>query len=808
MSQLKEDSQIGRGTLWILLAGIFLTSFSLLAFEIILARLLSIMLLYHFVFAVVSLALLGLGAGGIFVHFFRPQVPGGHNRFGSLAVLASLVALAIPFSIILMVLIGYVDALQDNILFYCLLFFIPFFFTGVLLAEVFRMFPAISARIYGADLVGAAIGSLGVVLVLDVLGGINTGFLLGVVASIAALLFTLPVLRRSMRRVIISAASFLIAVALLGANLVGSYLPDIPVSGVNPDKEMSFALASSPGEIIETRWSAFGRTDLVGFNSNPEVMKIYIDGAAGTPMFQFNGDLNEPGPAISSLKTDFPGYFPFFFLQEEERDSALVIGPGGGRDILLALMGGVGQVTAVEVNQDMVDIVRGYAQYNGGIYTDFDNVTVVVDEGRNFLKRQKEKYDLIMLSLPVTQTSRSLEGYSLTENFLFTTDSINDYLEHLTEEGRLVVVTHNDLTTWKLISISLAALKERGVSNTAAMSQIYMLGLSAADIHPVFVLKKTPFELEETLLRHEKMLQLGYEPNLSYFPYLTVPGAVNPVLNGLSDGRIAFKDVERNMANSLGLDISPATDNSPFFYKMEVGIPQPVSLVFWPSVVLLLLVILVPLLYWKKKSQRGETRPKDRRSPNQVPFRSVLLFSMLGIGFMLVEISLIQRFVLFLGQPVLSLAALLFSLLIGAGVGSIYSGRLSPERIIRGIVITSLAIAILIISYVFLLPFLFDLLLGLDLIIRLLTTAAILIPLGFLMGFPFPLGIRALKELKAESYIPWMWGINGVGSVLGSALTIVIAISFGFTQALLLGAVCYFIVYLTFRRHRIKQFPS
>lgn len=207
----------------------------------------------------------------------------------------------------------------------------------------------------------------------------------------------------------ISTVSFVIVSVLLGANLIGAYLPDVPI-GTNPDKEIHHALheSSSPGRIVETRWSAFGRTDLVEYQDEPEEMDIFIDGTAGTPMYKFNGDFNDPGSRINSLKA-FPGYFPFFFLKEEERDNALIIGPGGGRDILLARMGGVGKITAVEVNRDLVDIVRQYSWYNGGIY-DLDNVDVVVDEGRNFLKRQKGKYDIIMLSLPVTKPVEAGRG--------------------------------------------------------------------------------------------------------------------------------------------------------------------------------------------------------------------------------------------------------------------------------------------------------------------------------------------------------------------------------------------------------------
>ena len=814
MSPGEEDNHINRKTLWFLLAGVFLISFSLLAFEITLTRILSVVLSYHYVFVVASLALLGLGTGGIFVYLFRRQRSSRHGGFGSLGIFPSLFSLSIPLSVILITRIAYFENIQDNILLYGFLLFTPFFLVGVFLAEVFRTFPALSSRIYGADLIGAAAGSLGVILILNSLGGINSSFLLALVASIAALLIATTMPGRNIKGVIISIASLVIVLVLLGVNLVGSYLPDVPV-GTNPAKEIHHALSSSPGEIIETRWSAFGRTDLVAFSDDSEEMAIFIDGTAGTPMYQFSGDFDNPNPRIDSLKTDFPGYLPFLFLQEEERDNALIIGPGGGRDILLALMGGVGEVTAVEVNKELVDIVREYAWYNGGIYTDFDNVTIIVDEGRNFLKRQTENYDIIMLTLPITKTSRSLEGYALTENFLFTTDSINDYLEHLTDEGRLIVVGHDSVEILRLLSISLAALNESGVDNEAAMEQIYIVG---AEMYPVFVLKKTPFEPTEMVSIHQSIHQLGYDPTLSYLPGIRQGsctshmeenrfdecGMLFPLITAISTREIGLSDLERVLEEN-GLDISPVTDNSPFFYKFEKGMPQSVSQVFWAAIAMILLVVVVPPLYWKKRPSHREAYSKSKRSFNKNSLRFVVLFLMLGVGFMLAEISLIQRLVLFLGQPVLSLAVLLFSLLAGAGIGSIYSGRFTSDKIIKVIAVVSISIVAVLVSYAFLLPLIFNQLLGLSLAIRLLATVVILTPLGFLMGFPFPSGLRLLKEMRMENYIPWMWGINGISSVLGSAMAIAIAISLGLTEALLVAAGCYFVVFLMFQRTRHKR---
>lgn len=753
-----------------MLAAIFFTSFSLIGFEITLSRILSVLLSYHYVFVVLSLALLGLGLGGIFIHFF--------NRSLSLAFFACLFSLTISLSVIFITQIGS----MVHLLFYCFILFIPFFFAGVLLAKVYRMFSVISSKIYGVDLVGAAAGSLGIIPFLNIFGGVETGLLLGVVASMAGLFFVIGRLRRYNKEWILSTVSFLIPSALFGANLFGFCQLDIPI-GANPTKEIHDVLygISARGKIIETRWSAFGRTDLVAFGNNGDHMDLYIDGTAGSPMYRFDGNLKDPAPAIKSLKEGFPGYFPFLYLKEEEKDNALIIGPGGGRDVLLALMGGVRKIAAVDINRDLVEIVQKFSGYNGGIYTDFDHVDIVVGEGRHFLKRQKERFDIIMLSLPVTNSSRSLEGYALTENFLFTTASIHDYLDHLTEEGQLIVIGHNDAEILRLLSISLVALNKRGISHAAAMNQIYILG---SDLYPVFVLKKKALDPKEIFLRYQTLHQYKLDPLSSYFPYIRQPGELNPALMALGSGQMSLNQL-KELVSRRGFDISPVTDNSPFFYKIEKGLPNSVSLGFWLSAAMLLLIVGIPLLYKSK--------------PFLHPLmKSILLFSMIGMGFMVIEISFIQRFGLFLGQPVLSLGVLLFSLLSGVGIGSLWSGRFHSDKIKRWIAIPSLSIVIMVLSYVFLLPILFNLFLGQNLAVRIFVTLFLLVPMGFLMGFPFPLGIRFLKEKGLENQIPWMWGVNGVSSVFGSGLTIVVAIGFGFTEALLLSACCYFIIFFIF----------
>ncbi|MDO8567526.1 MAG: hypothetical protein Q7R57_02285 [Dehalococcoidales bacterium] len=789
----------------LLLAGIFLVSFSLLALEISLTRVLSVMFAYDYVFVVISLALLGLGLGAVFVHLYRRKLTGEHDSSRFLALSAGLLSLSIPFSLVVTFGVARLYA-EAGILLYIPLLFIPFFFAGVLLAGVFRLFPTQSSRLYGADLLGAASGSLAAVLILNLLGGPGTIAAISVVAVLGAALFAIKASGGNAKRLITSAPGILMILSLVGTALVGSGLADVPI-GTGPDKEISNILQepSLGGEIVETKWSAFGRTDLVALRNQPDQMVLFLDGTAGTPMYQFNGEVSTAGPAIRSLKTDFPAYVALSNLRPQEKNTALIIGPGGGRDVLLALLVGFQRITAVEVNKDLVDIVRKYSRYNGGIY-DRDNVSVVVDEGRNFLKRQKQKYDVIMLSLPVTKTSRSVEGYALTENFLFTTDSINDYMEHLSDEGQLIVVAHSPVEILKLLSISLAALNQNGIDNESAMKRIYVIG---SHHYPVFVMKKTPFEPAELVSVHQSIHQLGYEPNLSYIPTIKLGscnpheegvrfdecGMLNPALIALNQGDINFGDLT-SAFKEQGLDLRPATDDSPFFYKAERGTPLAVSIMFWLSIFTLLAITVVPLVRRRKGRLNREVRSAYGNVSDGSLLRFLAFFSMLGIGFMLVEISVFQKFVLFLGQPVLSLATMLSSLLVGAGLGSLYSDRFTSKRILGVIATVSAAIVLVLVIYALSLPLVFKQLLGLGLALRLLVTIVILVPLGFLMGFPFPLGLRLLKESGMEGYVPWVWGVNGVGSVVGSAATIVVAMTFGFTTALLMGAACYMMALL------------
>lgn len=768
-------------------SGVALISLSILMLEIGLMRIFSVMFESHYVFLIISLAILGLGLGGVFVHMRMAKNP-KHNadhihRYMYLS--SALMAISILLMVIFIVKIPFFQNLYRT----AFIAFIPFFFGGMFLSTVFRIYPEKSSYLYAADLIGASIGSILIVFLLR-FGGINISLMVATIASLPACFFifnrSVPKFKRP-AYLLITISLFLLFVF----NYSGAFLGTIPFA-TGARKEMAHFLRHPTLEanVADSRWSAFGRTDLIVEEGNPDEKLFFIDGSAGTAMYRFDGD-------IKSLDrpefTHFSGYFPFEVLPKKEKEKVLIIGAGGGREVLVSLLGGAKEITAVEVNKDLVDLMKKYSAFNGGIYNGFPGVKVIVEEGRNFIRSTKENYDIIMLSIPVTKTSRSPEGFVLTENFLFTVESINDYLDRLNKDGRLVIVAHKDIEIFRLVFTGLSALKKRGIPPQEAMKHIYTVG---PKMFPVFVLKKSPFTPQEAKKVHENMHEHNYSALSSFIPFVEQATHTISLGEGLYKEHQMFNDAlyliskgqisPDALAENANFNLKAVSDNDPFFYKFELGLPSIIT-------TLLILATIAMIGGWLIKP--GHLIESGVSSNN---FLFLVLFSFLGIGFMLIEIPLIQKFMLFLGQPTYSVAVLLFSLLLGAGIGSWSSGFIWKSKTLLKLRIAVVIVSLLTSIYIFLLNSTFTIFLGDSFFIRILVSFALLLPLGFFLGMPFPLGMKLLDEFSLRQYVPRMWGVNGIGSVLGSTLAIALAISYGFSYAMSLGAVLYFSLFILF----------
>src|SRR3972149_3858101 len=772
-----------------LFLAIFMISAASLSFEIIITRISSVIFTFNYAFILVSLAILGLGCGGIFAFYkLRAQETKIlNNIYNILSLYGSLFALSVAFFIILVTSLSF---FIYSIPFF-VISFIPFFFAGFLLAIIFRAMPQESFKIYAFDLLGASTGVIFVILALNKFGGVDIVLFISILGLIASFLFLKwDNIKRSLKISVTVVVVALFSIVLIATNISFGFLGEIPTRN-DPLKDLSTALNNYNSEIIDSRWRTFGRGDLVKFLDDDKSMSLFIDGAAGTAMFKFDGNIENTYNNMGFLDNHLTGAFPFLFLKENEKNNMLIIGPGGGREVLLGLVNKVDNITAVEINKDFVEIVKDYRDYNGGIYTDFKNVDVIVKEGRDFIRNTEDKFDIIMLTIPVTKSSRSIEGYALTENYLLTVESIKDYFNHLTEEGRMIVVLHNSAETMRFITTSLVALEKLGLDKTAVMERVYTVG---EEMMPLVILKKNPFTIEESNKIHDSMHSLGLDTAQTYIPHIEqqvqniqhedgttmTHYMFNNSLVDLSKGKINTKD----LVKSVYFNISPVTDDRPFFFDNQPGIPNNLISLLLFALLVNLCVIFPPIKFW-------------RAQKNFTKLMSLFLF--LGAGFMMIEISFFQKLTFYLGSPTISLAVILTSLLAGMGIGSFASRKIYNGQNIKKLVLSGFLIFIIATGLFFAIPFIMNSFSQINTFNKAIITSLLLIPLGFILGIPFPTGINLTKEMRLENSVPWLYGINGTMSVLGSVLALTISTTLGFTASLILGTLCYLAIALIFK---------
>ncbi len=774
----RSTSETVRGQRFQFVLAAFLLSAAMLAYEILLTRIASVLLTSQYVFLILGAALLGI-SGGAIVEFWlakRPDrpaepVPGIWLSWGSgVLVLAILLLLKL--------------GAHGGLLTLSLSAALPFAVSGLIFSRLFRLSAATTGLLYAADLAGAAAGALAVPILLPALGPVQAILVLALALAISGAFLTFVRFR------ILPAAAALILLAavagLLYGNRSNALLGEVPISD-NSDKDL-YRLTNMLGrsaEIVESRWSTFGRTDLVRFNNDLSTMAIFIDGAAGANMLRFDGRFGDPSATLVQATRDFPGMAPLRSLKENQKNSALIIGPGGGRDVLLALEAGFKSITAVEINPQMVQIVKYYRDFNGGIYTDFNSVRVVVAEGRDFLRHSDQQYDLIMLLMPITKSSRGLNAFALSESYLFTAEAFADYHRHLTNEGSLLIMAHGMPEVLKFTTTALKTLEREGMTAEQAMPHLYILG---SEMMPLFGMRRKPLLPEESETLHAAVHSGFFDSRYSYIPgveqkLLRLPLSasidagvpmMNPFLIDLAEGKLPLASLE----SGAGINLVPVSDDRPFFFRFSFGIPEVVSTVWWLAMAVLATVFVAPAYGF-----RLLLRPEARRLVWAAP----LFFTAIGIGYIVVELAFFQKLTFYLGDPSRTLALMLAALLAGSGVGSFISRRSSGKVAVFGGVLSGATL----ICILFGLPPLFSFLHNATPAIRQSAAAAVLFFQGVPMGLMFPVGLRVVQQRLGTSAVPWMWAVNGASSVAGSALAIMIATVAGYSWSLVLGALCY-----------------
>lgn len=766
---------------------ILVISTVVICFEIISTRISSVIFVQNYAFMILSFAILGLGSGGIYSFYkIKPDEEGSKNRkIFSLFIFLSGISL-ISF-IILVIFLSI-----TNPYVYFLLLFIPFFFAGIVYAEFFKDYANFGFKIYASDLIGAALGSILSIFIFSLFNAVNAVILLGLILFISSVSF-LNAGKGKKTSLYIALFCLTVLLTVLGKN---ELLGRIPI-GNFPEKDFYHAY-DNPNikpNIIDSRWSINGRSDLVEYHYQNIVKHLFIDGAAGTQMYRFNGNIDNHDEHLNNLLLNNSTTIPFLFLSQEEKEKMLVIGPGGGKEVLSGLLNGVQSITGIEVNPDFVDIVKEHSDFNGGIYTDFPNVKIEVAEGRHFIKSSNQLYNIIVLALPSTEQLQIIDGLASNENFLLTVEAIKDYLNILTDNGQLIFTVHNRWELVRLVVTTLYAFKENGINNSNAVNHFIIMG---SEYSPTLVVKKSPNTPDQinSIAEVAKSLPPGF-PQVTYLPYANNPvknQVENFLLKSIKDGRSSLEELIAKNSS----DISPVFDDSPYFYKVNKGMPDDFKNLLIVVLVAAALSVLIP--WMKIKSKTKKNRKSKKKEKVLFP---LFVFISIGFGFMVLEISLFQKFILYLGSPTIALSILLGSLLVGMGVGSFFGGKIYPDDIAKRLKRIS---SLIVISGAILFavsPLILNELLVYGLALRAVVCFVLLLPFGFLLGIPFPTGIQLLKQNNLVKYIPWMYGVNGIMSVLGSVLAVILSMLFGFTPAFFVGLGMYLIVY--FAAHNLSN---
>jgi hypothetical protein len=758
---------------------LFLISFTSLLTEILLTRIFSVTLQYEYTFVVISLVMFGLSFGGAVLFIFRENV-----RKTEPEKFIFLILFLMSLSLFLFLFVPkysyHIDfevhaGITLLLIFVCQL---PFFFVGLLMSYLYTTYQKESGRIYFFDLVGAGCGSLFSVGVINYFGAIASLILLGITTSIA-LLFV------SNRRTIWVA---LILVAVFASLLPSQDLFNITVAKGRVlnnifTKWNSFSMVSVYGDENSSLPSNFSWCESSAYNgSYPAQLGMDIDAGAFTPIVKYAGNLSK----VEFLKYDVTSFA--YHLMNSPPASAFIAGPGGGRDILTALAFKTNKITAVEVNPIIVDdVMRGrFKNYSGGLYYG-DNIDVVVNDARNQMQTTSGTYDVIQLSLVDTFAATSAGSYSLSENNLYTLEAVSLYLNHLPENGYLTISHWYLPQSLKLTATYLSAAEKLGIKDPR--EHIALIRCGNVVNHIIKKSAFTPGELEKLRATASSMnFDVIYPSNNNSYPtYSRLVESTN-----LAD----------YIANETD-DINPATDDSPFFFntKKIVTVPTvmagtvPDSGIFLLygllriGVLLTFVLIILPTYLSMKNSA---TEP-----PGRTKFYAAY-FSLLGLSFMLIEISFIQKFRIFLGYPIYTIAVIISSLLVFAGIGSFLTRNLPVQKIKSGIKIAILVTLAITTVYGISLHALFTALAGLNIEIKILVSILLLGLLGVFMGMPFPLGMKLIESSNA-GVIPLCWSLNGAFSVLGSILAVILSMNIGFTYTILIAAGLYLIAYLISR---------
>lgn len=774
--------------------GLLLVAMAMLMQEILLTRIFSVIMWYHFAFAAVSVALFGMTVGALLV-YLRPRwfpAESVHQRLSASALVlaATCVACAVvpamkpiefPHSVssVLWLAVIYVAVA------------VPFVAGGISVCLCLTKFPRQISRLYAADLVGAALGCILLVWTLELVDGPSASVVISVIAALGALAFAW---HQCQKRIPTMAISW----AVLGMIFIAVNTARGPENSL---LRLRWVKGKAEAKPLYERWNSHSRVRVTGspdrlirpfgwgFGSNfePEAtareLQLYIDSCAGTVLTAFDGDLEQLGYLEKDLTN----------LVHHIRPNAdvLVVGAGGGRDVLAALRFGQKSIVAVEVNGNIIEALTGHFGDFTGHLDRYPNVEFVNDEARVYIASSDRKFDIVQVSLVDTWAATAAGAFVLAENGLYTVEAWETIFQHLTKRGVLNItrwyLPDAPAPTHRLTVIATRALQRLGINDPRDHILIAAARTDTESPVGTIIVGREPFSEADIQTFNDRVAELGF------VPILTPTYALDETFAALADP----SRIDAAIAASA-FRIDAPTDDRPFFFHtlrassiFNLSASQTVSgainnkavrVLAGLAIVVVTLTgccILLPLYI---------TTRQDRMPPIGRPL--LLYFCAIGVAFMFIEISQMQRLIVFLGRPVYSMSVVLFSLLLGTGIGSFLTDKMkAPARLsdlIRPMGILLGALFVFGAST----PGIVRMCADQPTAVRVAVSVTLLLLLGLPMGILFPWAMK-LATQRAASLTPWFWGLNGATSACAAVLVVAVSMWSSISTSFWVGTACY-----------------
>jgi hypothetical protein len=779
--------------------GLLLVSLSTLMLEFTLIRVLSVSLWYHFAFMIISIALLGFGISGVTIVISDRLNKAEINKFLSFTSIAFSVSIILSFIILNKIPFDPFSLLLDSSQFiylpiYYLTITLPFFLAGLIIGQIFTRFKAEIDRLYFFDLVGAGLSCFVFIIMLPAYGGSGGIITASIIAAFGAVIFSLEKTKYSFSLSI--AGLVLIGLNLLFLTNPESYLP----IRISDNKIYGNYLKENPELRMLTRWNSFSKVDVIRDDDPPidnyPVYTAIIDAGNSTtniPQVPANTDSLPPPLDASNLA----------MVLKNDTANVFIIGSGGGGEILSALSHNAKTVTAVEINGILNDLIEKdfAAHWTTGLAKN-KKVNIITDDARSYLRGKRLKFDVIISAHTISASASASGAMSLVENYILTEEAIKDYLQHLKVDGILYITRPEPqiprlITTIKIVFEDMAKLDSK---------------------NSFFIFKRPPSEFEKDIsyltgivYKKDGLSEFDIQMLKTQAALMGLEIVYDPVSkqDGIYKDLIESDNIYETV-RKYPVKLLPATDDNPYFEHMtdfsdlnlsniKESFSQTdraiISLAQNPAAESTLVIILIQVMIISialiflpiyLKFRKNEALKKVKK------WKYILYFSALGLGYIMIEICLIQKFTLFLGQPVYTMLTVISTMLIFSGIGSMFSDKVI-KLFKNNVTYVYVIIAALTLLIAFLNPLIFETFVRASIGWRVIISVIIIAVPSFFMGIPFPYGIKHIQgdENTSRYLVAFSWGVNGFFSVIGSILVVMLSMSYGFKTVFVIAALTY-----------------